>query len=152
MKTKLLSMMFLSSVLSANPPTEEIINLPQSQEAQQTTAPMQNPMQTQNLTQNPTQPTPQAHSNNAILPTPLQQAQPQPQTQQPMHNMPYPNNMGGGYGGASLQNIFAKVQQMYPGSFVTDVDYKGFGYEIEINDSLELLFDMNGNLLWQKWD
>ncbi|WP_297810637.1 PepSY-like domain-containing protein [uncultured Helicobacter sp.] len=68
---------------------------------------------------------------------------------QPMNT--YPNNAMGGYS-ASLQNIFTKVQQIYPGSFITDVDYKGFGYEIEINDSLELLFDMNGNLLWQKWD
>lgn len=138
MKTKLLSMLFLSSALLANPnpPAEETINL--SQTPQQDTTPTQNQTPTQ-----PMQPTPPAQGNNAMH---------QPAPAQPMHNMPYPNNMGGGYGGASLQNIFAKVQQMYPGSFVTDVDYKGFGYEIEINDSLELLFDMNGNLLWQKWD
>lgn len=138
MKTKLLSMLFLSSALLANPnpPAEETINL--SQTSQQATTPTQNQTSTQ-----PMQPTPPAQGNNAMQ---------QPAPIQPMHNMPYSNNMGGGYGGASLQNIFAKVQQMYPGSFVTDVDYKGFGYEIEINDSLELLFDMNGNLLWQKWD
>lgn len=135
MKTKLLSMLFLSSALLANPnpPAEETINLPQT--SQQATTPTQNQTPTQ-----PMQQTPPAQGNNAI------------QQPAPMHNMPYPNNMGGSYGGASLQKIFAKVQQMYPGSFVTDVDYKGFGYEIEINDGLELLFDMNGNLLWQKWD
>lgn len=138
MDAKLLSLLFLSSALLANPnpPAEETINL--SQTPQYATMSAQNQAPTQ-----PMQQTPSAQGNNAIQ---------QPAPMQPMHNMSYPNNMVGGYGGASLQKVFAKVQQMYPGSFVTDVDYKGFGYEIEINDSLELLFDMGGNLLWQKWD
>ncbi|WP_051604757.1 PepSY-like domain-containing protein [Helicobacter rodentium] len=138
MDAKLLSLLFLSSALLANPnpPAEETINL--SQTPQYATMSAQNQAPTQ-----PMQQTLSAQGNNAIQ---------QPAPMQPMHNMSYPNNMAGGYGGASLQKVFAKVQQMYPGSFVTDVDYKGFGYEIEINDSLELLFDMGGNLLWQKWD
>ena len=59
--------------------------------------------------------------------------------------MPYPNQ-------ATTQGIIAKVQQMYPSAFITDMDYEGWGYEVEINDSLELFFDNNGNFLGQKWD
>ncbi|TLD86285.1 hypothetical protein LS69_006220 [Helicobacter sp. MIT 05-5294] len=36
---------------------------------------------------------------------------------------------------------------MYPGAFITDIGYKGFGYEIEINDNLELYFDGSGRLI-----
>lgn len=68
--------------------------------------------------------------------------QPQPVAIQPM---PYPNQ-------GVPQNIITKVQQMYPGAFITDMDYEGWGYEVEVNDHLELFFDNNGNLLGQKWD
>lgn len=59
--------------------------------------------------------------------------------------MPYPNP-------TVQQNIIAQIQQMYPGAFITDMDYEGWGYEVEINDHLELFFDNNGKLLGQKWD
>ena len=68
-----------------------------------------------------------------------------PQAQPIVAPMPYPNQ-------ATTQGIIAKVQQMYPGAFITDMDYEGWGYEVEINDSLELFFDNNGNFLGQKWD
>lgn len=57
----------------------------------------------------------------------------------------YPNQ-------AVTQNIITKVQQMYPGAFITDMDYEGWGYEVEVNDNFDLYFDNNGNLLGQKWD
>lgn len=79
-------------------------------------------------------------------PNPTTQATPNP-TQpiaQPMA-MPYPNpNI--------QQNIIAQIQQMYPGAFITDMDYEGWGYEVEINDHLDLFFDNNGKFLGQKWD
>lgn len=76
-------------------------------------------------------------------PQPTQSAlQAQPVAIQPM---PYPNQN-------VPQNIIAKVQQMYPGAFITDMDYEGWGYEVEVNDHLELFFDNNGNFLGQKWD
>ena len=68
-----------------------------------------------------------------------------PQAQPIVAPMPYPNQ-------ATTQGIIAKIQQMYPGAFITDMDYEGWGYEVEINDSLELFFDNNGNFLGQKWD
>ena len=132
MKSKLFIYIFFNSVLLANPniPTEETINLPNHK------------LQATPTNSMPTQSTqPHIQENNAIQSAPMQ----------PIHNMPYPNNNEMAYG-ASLQTIFTKVHQMYPGSHITDVDYKGFGYEIEINDSLELFFDRNGNLLGQKWD
>ena len=68
----------------------------------------------------------------------------QPNPAQPMA-MPYPNpNI--------QQNIIAQIQQMYPGAFITDMDYEGWGYEVEINDHLDLFFDNNGKFLGQKWD
>ncbi len=80
---------------------------------------------------------------------PTQSVQPAPQAQnapqQMLTPMPYPNQ-------GVPQNIIAKVQQMYPGAFITDMDYEGWGYEVEVNDHLELFFDNNGNLLGQKWD
>lgn len=62
-----------------------------------------------------------------------------------IQHTPYPNQ-------GVPQNIIAKVQSMYPGAFITDMDYEGWGYEVEVNDHLELFFDNNGNLLGQKWD
>ncbi|TLD80044.1 hypothetical protein LS70_009385 [Helicobacter sp. MIT 11-5569] len=133
MKSKILSMALLGSILFANSntiPTEEVLNI--QPHATQQAAP----------TQNQAQPSIQ-DSNTAPAPAPTQNPQ--------MQNMPYPNNARANYG-VPLQTILNKVSQMYPGSFITDVDYKGFGYEIEINDNLELFFDMNGNLIGQKWD
>lgn len=86
-----------------------------------------------------------AFAQNAQNPS-AQSAQSTPQAQ-PMaiQPMPYPNQ-------AVTQNIITKVQQVYPGAFITDMDYEGWGYEVEVNDHLELFFDNNGNLLGQKWD
>ncbi|WP_300763186.1 PepSY-like domain-containing protein [Helicobacter sp. UBA3407] len=136
MKFKLFIYIILNSVLLANPniPIEETTNLPQSPATNQVTTTPTNSMPTQSAQ-------PHIQENNTIQSAPTQ----------PIQNMLYPNNNEMGYG-ASLQTIFAKVHQMYPSSHITDVDYKGFGYEIEINDSLELFFDRNGNLLGQKWD
>lgn len=75
-------------------------------------------------------------------PQPTQSA---PQAQPMIQHTPYPNQ-------GVPQNIIAKVQQMYPGAFITDMDWEGWGYEVEVNDHLELFFDNNGNLLGQKWD
>lgn len=135
MKSKLFIYIIFNSVLLANPniPTEET-KPTQSLATQQVTTTLTNSMPTQSTQ-------PHIQENNAIQSAPMQ----------PIHNMPYPNNNEMAYG-TSLQTIFTKVHQMYPGSHITDVDYKGFGYEIEINDSLELFFDRNGNLLGQKWD
>ena len=75
----------------------------------------------------------------------IQSSQPAQTAQPAVAHIPYPNQ-------ATTQGIIAKVQQMYPGAFITDMDYEGWGYEVEINDSLELFFDNNGNFLGQKWD
>lgn len=149
MKHKLfISMFILSSVGLANPnttTTEETINLAQSH-IQQT--PTQNQPRF-STTQ------PQSQDSNVAQPmNPPLQNQPTPNQPNPqVQNIP-PNiqNNGGRNYGVSLQTILDKVYQMYPGAFITDVDYKGFGYEVEINDNLELFFDMNGNLIGQKWD
>ena len=49
-------------------------------------------------------------------------------------------------------SITQTVQQMYPGSFIVDVDFEGYGYEIKLNNYMELFFDTNGKFLGQKWD
>ena len=77
---------------------------------------------------------------------PTQPTQSVPQAQPvAIQPMPYPNQN-------VPQNIIAKVQKMYPGAFITDMDYEGWGYEVEVNEHLELFFDNNGNFLGQKWD
>lgn len=50
------------------------------------------------------------------------------------------------------QKITTTIQQMYPGVFITDVDWEPYGYEIELSNRMEMHFDTNGNLLGQKWD
>lgn len=44
------------------------------------------------------------------------------------------------------------IQQMYPGVFITDVDFEPYGYEVELSNRMEMHFDRNGNLLGQQWD
>lgn len=48
--------------------------------------------------------------------------------------------------------INTQIQKLYPGAFIVDVDYEAYGYEIKLNNYMELYFDRNGNLLGQKWD
>lgn len=50
------------------------------------------------------------------------------------------------------QNIMATIQKMYPGAFITDVDWEPYGYEIELSNRMEMHFDTKGNLLGQKFD
>lgn len=50
------------------------------------------------------------------------------------------------------QNIMATIQKMYPGVFITDVDWEPYGYEIELSNRMELHFDAKGNFLGQKYD
>lgn len=155
MKQKAFIPLILSTILSANSlPTEEVISMPQTthQNAQTQNSPAQNP-QTQPQSPNQDSVVTQVpiQSHNTLAPNQPDVIQPQ-QTQNP-HNQPMPNaSYTGGNYGASLQTILNKARQMYPGAFITDIDYKGFGYEVEINDNLELFFDHNGNFIGQKWD
>lgn len=64
-----------------------------------------------------------------------------------------PNPYNAPFYPASLPaNINESIQKLYPGAFITDLDFEPYGYEVEINGGLELYFDRNGNLLGQKWD
>lgn len=50
------------------------------------------------------------------------------------------------------KNINAQIQKLYPGAFIVDVDWEEYGYEIKLNNYMELYFDRNGNFLGQKFD
>ena len=50
------------------------------------------------------------------------------------------------------KNINAQIQKLYPGAFIVDVDWEAYGYEIKLNNFMELYFDRNGNFLGQKFD
>ncbi|TQR30332.1 hypothetical protein DMB92_07680 [Campylobacter sp. MIT 99-7217] len=73
---------------------------------------------------------------------------PAPQPIAPYPAQPYP--MPSHYG--LPQNINDQIQKLYPGSFVVDIDLEAYGYEIKLNNRMELYFDMNGRFLGQKFD
>lgn len=64
----------------------------------------------------------------------------------------YPYAPQGHYYQALPQNIMETIQKMYPGVFITDVDWEPYGYEIELSNKMEMHFDTKGNLLGQKYD
>ncbi|MCO5248666.1 MAG: PepSY-like domain-containing protein [Chitinophagales bacterium] len=43
------------------------------------------------------------------------------------------------------KNILEYVQAHYPNLFIVEVDYETYGYEIELNNDIDLHFDSNGN-------
>ena len=43
--------------------------------------------------------------------------------------------------------ITAYVTKNYPNTIITEVDKKGFGYKIELNNGLEMMFGQNGNFM-----
>lgn len=83
---------------------------------------------------------------------PAQQAPAQAQTPAPAGVPTYPYAPQEHYYQGLPQNIMATIQKMYPGVFITDVDWEPYGYEIELNNRMELHFDTKGNLLGQKYD
>ncbi|MCX2682752.1 PepSY-like domain-containing protein [Campylobacter sp. MIT 21-1685] len=48
--------------------------------------------------------------------------------------------------------IMQQINSMYPGVFIKDIDWKAYGYEVELSNYMELFFDRQGNLLGQKFD
>ena len=50
------------------------------------------------------------------------------------------------------QSINEQIQKLYPGSYIVDIDYEPYGYEVDLNNRMQLHFDTRGNLLGQKWD
>lgn len=48
--------------------------------------------------------------------------------------------------------IMETINKMYPGAWIKDIDYEGYGYEIELGNHMDLYFDRNGNFLGQKYD
>lgn len=83
------------------------------------------------------QPPVQAPAPQTYAPQPQPYAQP-PYPQQNYYGLP--------------QKIMTTIQKMYPGTFIKDVDWEPYGYEIELSNRMEMHFDRNGNLLGQKWD
>lgn len=75
-----------------------------------------------------------------------------PQTQAPAGVPTYPYAPQQHYHQALPQNIMETIQKMYPGVFITDVDWEPYGYEIELSNRMEMHFDTKGNLLGQKYD
>lgn len=55
------------------------------------------------------------------------------------------------YGGIP-QDSMNKIQQMYPGSFVTDIDWEPYGIEVELNGYLKVFMDHGGNILGAAYD
>ncbi|KAA6225035.1 MULTISPECIES: PepSY-like domain-containing protein [unclassified Campylobacter] len=56
------------------------------------------------------------------------------------------------YSGILPQNVINYIQSNYPNTFITDIDYKGYGWEVELSNNLEVFFDKNGNYLGAQWD
>lgn len=50
------------------------------------------------------------------------------------------------------KNITSQIQNLYPGAFIVDMDWEAYGYEIKLNNYMELYFDRNGNFLGQEFD
>ena len=50
------------------------------------------------------------------------------------------------------QSITEQIAKLYPGAYVVDIDYEPYGYEVDLNNRMQLHFDTRGNLLGQKWD
>lgn len=45
------------------------------------------------------------------------------------------------------KNINSQIQNLHPGAFIVDVDWEEYGYEVKLNNFMELYFDRNGNFL-----
>ncbi|EAL3889184.1 hypothetical protein A0Z20_08530 [Campylobacter lari] len=71
--------------------------------------------------------------------------------QQNMAHMPQYNPYAQNYYGLS-KPIIDKIQSSFPGTFIVDVNWEEFGYEIKLSNNMEMFFDRNGNFLGQKWD
>ncbi|KGI56291.1 PepSY-like domain-containing protein [Campylobacter sp. MIT 97-5078] len=78
----------------------------------------------------------------AVTPAPLAPYPAYPQQAVPPQN----------YFNGLPKNINAQIQKLYPGAFIVDVDWEAYGYEIKLNNFMELYFDRNGNFLGQKFD
>ncbi|MCW1331481.1 PepSY-like domain-containing protein [Campylobacter jejuni] len=50
------------------------------------------------------------------------------------------------------KNITSQIQNLYPGAFIVDIDWEAYGYEVKLNNYMELYFDRNGNFLGQEFD
>ena len=82
-----------------------------------------------------------AYANQAQVATTTTAPNPQTMPQMNQHYM-----------GVLPQNVQTQIQKMYPGAFIVDIDYEMYGWEIKLNNYMELFFDKNGNLLGQTWD
>lgn len=83
-------------------------------------------------------------------PLPMQPMQPVQGNMQ-MQPLMAPVGQGMAYGGVP-QAAMTKIQQMYPGSFVTDIDWEPYGIEVELNGYLKVFVDHNGNILGAAYD
>lgn len=88
----------------------------------------------------------------SAMANPANQANPAAQTPPPAAVPTYPYAPQEHYYQGLPQNVMATIQKMYPGVFITDVDWEPYGYEIELSNRMELHFDTKGNLLGQKFD
>jgi len=97
----------------------------------------------QNITIHPQTQVPQTQVPQTQVQTPA----PNPVAPQPYYPQPYPHSYHG-----LPQKVTNFIQKNYPGAFIKDIDWEGYGYEVELSHGLELFFDRNGNFLGSKWD
>ena len=78
-------------------------------------------------------------AQNQVAPTPV------PPTQ---YNNPQPYQ---GYYGLP-KKAMDTIQKTYPGVYIKDIDFKAYGFKVELANFMEMYFDRDGNFLGQKWD
>ena len=78
-------------------------------------------------------------AQNQVAPAPV------PPTQ---YNNPQPYQ---GYYGLP-QKAMNTIQKTYPGVYIKDIDFEGYGFKVELTNFMEMYFDRNGNFLCQKCD
>ncbi|HEF1471194.1 TPA: PepSY-like domain-containing protein [Campylobacter coli] len=78
----------------------------------------------------------------AVAPAPLHPYPAYPQQAMPLQD----------YFNGIPKNINSQIQNLHPGAFIVDVDWEEYGYEVKLNNFMELYFDRNGNFLGQKFD
>lgn len=77
-------------------------------------------------------------------------AQPAPAAPQPVQPYVNPQPYQGYYG--LPQKAMNTIQKTYPGVYIKDIDFEGYGFEVELTNFMKMYFDRNGNLLGQAWD
>ncbi|KAA6225034.1 MULTISPECIES: PepSY-like domain-containing protein [unclassified Campylobacter] len=86
------------------------------------------------------------------LANPVQVTPQAPATQAYPQNPVYPQYPQQNYTGFLPQKAMNYIQRNYPNTFIKDIDFEGYGWEVELSNNLDVYFDRNGNFLGAKWD